>query len=199
MFIILYVMLWLLAHVNGIKNRLRWPDDIPRWEDDSPNVGLRIVEQPKDPTSTSRYIILPFQAIDDRDVEAYHNRDALVILKYRKNGTPEKDQKVAVENYFKILVNHRMKTDESTPPIERGFIGVDYYTCRALDHFLNDQKGDGPKPPLRTAQFTMIMRTKKLRGVLFLLWNHPDPTFRTTGWVVTLTGIFAIVQSILFG
>jgi hypothetical protein len=205
MLVILFVLLSLLARFNGIKKQLIWPRDIPYWDDHNPGQGVLVIKQPRRP-GVHRYVVLSYENIPENYWDALNKRDAYIKFRWLRNGSLEKE--IAFEDDFTIFVNNRMST-ESGPDgtggartrVDRQHIGLDENSYNSIRQYFSQiaQREDTNAQRIDNANFIVEMRTRKLRGIYFLLFKQPDPTFRITGWVVVLTGVFSIFQSIVFG
>jgi hypothetical protein len=193
MLLVLYIMLKVLARSNRIKKTLRWPQDIPNWTENRPGEkGIRVMPESAVPgTLHARFIRLPPAAMNDGAKEMYENRIADVTFNYE--GAEGKQFKYS----------HALKVSVWTGATETengyGYIAVDQNTWNGLDNVVRSAAGEGRKPQLRAALFSVELKARKFRAVSFLLFHHPDPAFRITGWVTVLTAIYSLLQSIVFG
>src|SRR5579862_8647702 len=106
---VLYVLLWLLAHVTGIKKRITWPKDIPYWSDNNSGQYIRVLPVHKSPL-VRRNVILPYKAVPEAYRDGLHNRDAYIrFIWYPPTGQPI----IAYNDHFRIFLSQWLDPQES--------------------------------------------------------------------------------------
>ena len=95
-------------------------------------------------------------------------------------------RKPAVSDEYKLII---LRDGAAFGP---NSFSVDTHTHEALEAYFEDHRSEKTLDEKKWK-----IELKKNNGLLFLL-KHPDPTTRTTAWVVLVTSIFGIVQSALF-
>jgi hypothetical protein len=206
MVFILFVLLSLLARFNGIKKKVIWPRDIPHWDDHhNPGQGILLVKQRARP-GVHRFVVLSYQNIPENYWDALNKRDAYIKFKWLRNGNGKPEKESALEDDFTIYVDSRMGTDTdtdatgNTAKVDFQHIGLDENSYTKIRNYFGQiAEREDSRQRIDNANFVMEVSTRKLRGIYFLLFKQPDPTFRITGWVVVLTGVFSIFQSMVFG
>jgi uncharacterized protein YjeT (DUF2065 family) len=174
LFALLYVILWILAQVNGLRRGATLPSaTIKKAATNPPSIRLRR------------------DAFDDAAIAQRANgRVARVKFWYLDGSNPIPIVSKRIPQSFILSVN---AIDKQNSAIAAGGMAVDSSTYEQLEALMDLAPR---KPSLQDARFRVKI-TWKLRGVLFLL-RHPDALLRTTGWVTFLTGFFAVVVAAVF-
>jgi hypothetical protein len=156
--VVLYVILWILAQVNGIRRKVTLRNaSIIKLTARDPSIRLR-----RDAFSSSAAADASIGKVA-RVRFRYLDADGSVPIKSR-----------SLHRSFIVSVN---AIDMPNAVIPHGGMGVDRATWEVLEAFMFKLPG---QPALGTAKF-YVRINRKIRGVRFLL-RHPDVMLRTTGW-----------------
>jgi hypothetical protein len=176
--VILYVTLRIIGRANGIKKSTLFDGMTPA----PTNIPI--------PEGVVR---LPIARFPDDKVLSYYKDLSCTVNVWEPSQFPGWFGRFILRRRAPVRDKYKLVILKDRGAFQQDYVGIDQHTREAL--LTQTQKRKGPDATLDATRWTIELR--KDNSVKFLL-GHPDSTIRTTALVVLATGIFSIVQAILF-
>jgi len=187
--IAVYVALKIIGWVNGIKGT-------ETWQVDQVNSSDKVVEEK---VRLSRGTIKNGHDLS-ATVKEYDGRSCTVEFRKHLETPPPQWKKIFGFGQPKLLLSKDYIVEVlATSPTAQKLVSVDPATAATLATRFSGRdldSDDEVKAILESAKFDVT--AKRTNSIKFLL-NHPDPTLKTTAWVLVVTFVIEAGRSVLFG
>jgi hypothetical protein len=176
--IVLYIALKIIGLVNGIRGTETWSVHVRTGNGHAGKVRL------------------------PRTVDASKYNDRSGTVEFRELPSPNRPWWKKLFGFGRPKLLYSDDCVFSVPlagPKLEGLIHVDQETAEKIATAIHGGELEGSNTQVQTIliQTTLNVTARRTNSIKFLL-NHPDPTLKTTAWVVLVTALFEIFRSLIF-